>query len=175
MAKFEGNYPAEAKEAPAWFRPFYQNFGLVVKFLNSAGRRGLNLNDNILNINISQTVTTDTPTKFQHNLGVTPVGAIPQGGRFLYYTQLSSDKNVTVLNFQLINSQITDTVDENNVLNIHVLNPNYFKVNDKVSIGNQVRKIINIAGNGLILDAPIRLSLPAMVVLNSENISVIFL
>ena len=175
MSKFEGNYPAEPKEAPKWFNDFYKNFGLVIKFLNSAGRRGLNLNDNILNIPVTASVSHSRPFRFQHNLGVNPAVIAPQGGRYFSYVNESGDKNANTLTFYLMSSPVSGTTSYATIDFVDVLDSTIFKINDYIIITNQVRKITNINGNRLTLDSAIRLTLPAVVTLYSESITVVFL
>lgn len=175
MARFEGNYPDEPKEAPSWFKPFFKNYGLVIKFLNVAGKRGLNLVENLLNVPVSVRVTHAFSVRFQHNLGLTPVLIQPQGGRYLCYTQDSSDKTTSILTFYLISSPVVTTENLNTVDFVDVLDGSLFKLNDQVLVNNQTRQIIRIDTNRLTLDSGIRLTLPAVVVLNSELITVIFL
>lgn len=174
MAKFEGNYPDEPKDAPKWFSPFHKNFGLVVKFLNAAGRRGLNLNDNILNIVTGNRVPNNFPVVFQHNLGVTPVAVLPQGGRYSYFIINSSDKLATTITFKLVSSPSVGP-DYSTIPFVDVQDASMFKVGDSVTIGNQTRTITNINGNRISLDQAIRLTNPTVVFLNSESINVVFL
>jgi hypothetical protein len=173
--KFEGNYPAEPKEAPRWFGDFHKNFSLVIKFLNGAGKRGLNLNDNILNKTFTASVSHGRPFRFQHNLGVNPVVITPQGGRYFSYVNNSGDKDANILTFYLMSSPVSSTTSYATIDFVDVLDSTIFKVTDYVSITNQIRKITNINENRITLDSAIRLTLPAVVTLYSESITVVFL
>ena len=173
--KFEGNYPDAPKEAPTWFHSFYKNYGLVVKFLNSAGKRGLNLGDNILNSSINRAVVHSQPVQFQHNLGVTPVCFMPQGGRYSCFVINSSDKNATTVTFYLLSSPCTSMESYATIDFVDVLDAAIFKLNDQIIIGNQIRKITNINTNRITLDSAIRLTLPVVVTLYTESMNAVFL
>lgn len=171
MAKFEGNYPHMPKEAPAWFKTFYDNYAFVIKFLNFAGKRGLNLTDNILSNSITGVFKHDTPINIPHNLGLTPSVVIPQGGRFISFNINSkSDKNVQIT-VKLLSTPVVDTTSYSNINTITVLDASIFIPGDSVSISGYERKIVQIIGNKLVLDAGIFLSLPNMVALNLETLN----
>lgn len=175
MARFEGNFPDEPKEAPKWFLTFFKNYGLVIKYLNAVGKRGISAEDNIINSSVSVRVTHGVAARFQHNLNALPVLVQPQGGRFICYTQNPSDSSASSLTFYLISSPVTSTESAGVIDFVEVLDAMLFRLNDQVTIGDQTRKILRLDGNRITLDATIRLTLPTVVVLNTEAITVNFL
>lgn len=171
MAKFEGNYPHMPKEAPVWFKTFYDNYAFVIKFLNFAGKRGLNFNDNILSSTVSGVFKHNTATTIKHNIGVAPTAIIPQGGRYLSYKieELSIEKiRITT---KLLSTPVTSTTEYSNINTISVLDSSIFVIGDSVKISSYERTITQIIGNQLVLDAGVVLTLPNVVALNSETLN----
>jgi hypothetical protein len=171
MAKFSGVYPEPPRDAPGWFKTFYENYALVIKFLNFAGKKGLNFSDNVTSYEASTVVTHNISVVVRHNLDVTPVSVQIQGGRFSYFSVSDRDKTKVTVNVRLQSSPVTDTTGYSRIDFVNVLDPSIFRQEDEILVNNQIRKITNIIGTRLILDTPISLQLPAMVTLYKENLT----
>lgn len=159
------------KDAPAWFKTFYDNYAFVIKFLNFAGKRGLNLNDNILNSTVMGSFKHNVPTNIKHDIGVAPTSIVAQGGRYVCYSINSKSFTNISITAKLLTTPVTDTVPYDNIKIINVLDSSIFIIGDSVLVSGFERKISQIIGNSLVLDAGIVLTLPSMVALNLENIN----
>ena len=168
MAKFEGNYPAKPKEAPTWFDGFFENYALVIKFLNQAGKRGLNFSDNLLNFTSTVVVEHLTPVRITHPLGVTPTSINIQGGRYASYSIGSQNSTAVQATVRLLSTPCTDTENRNATTSIGVLDATLFKVGDSVLIQGQTRVITSIIGSRIGIDVAVLLQPPCVVNLNSD-------
>lgn len=171
MARFNGVYPEPPRDAPTWFRTFYENYALVIKFLNSLGKKGSNFSDILNSFEYTVTVTHNISVIVRHNLDVTPVSVQIQGGRYSYFSVSDKDKQKATVLVKLQSTPVIDTTEYSRIDYVNVLDSSIFQVEDEVLINGQTRKIKNIVGTRLILDTAIVLTLPAMVTLNKENLT----
>lgn len=172
MAKFEGVYPGKPKDAPEWFQSFYENYALVIKFLNAIGKRGISFTDNINSLTTTVRATHASPVVIPHSLGnITSVQI--QGGRFTHFVINSKQINSVKLTAYLPKTQSIDVGLFSNFNSIGVLEPELFVVGDTVSINGQDRKITSIVNGRLSLDSPITLIPPVMVFLKVETLNIV--
>ena len=173
MTKFEGAYPKADKDAPAWFKTFLEGYQLVIKFLNQAGKRGLNFADNIVTTTATQRVFHARPTRVTHTLGVAPTSIQLQGGRVESFSIADQTSTTFTLTVRLLSTPCTYTVNYTAMGSVEVLDPTLFNVGDEILINGQSRKVTSIVGSLLGLDMAIMLQLPTVVTLNAESLTLV--
>jgi hypothetical protein len=149
--KFEGiSYQPTGNEPPGLDK-FLQHYALVNRFLLQFNESGVSTSENLKTFNSIVPIIHGVEMVIQHNLGKAPVSFQANGRVEFVQIVLKSSRTIRIL-AKLLTVNILEVTPGRPQNRIPVSDVSFFQVTDLVAVGRQVRKIMGIDKEKLLLD-----------------------
>jgi hypothetical protein len=149
--KFEGISYQPTGNEPAELAKFLQHYALVNRFLLRFNETGISVAENLKTFNRIVPIAHGLKMTIAHNLGSAPL-SFQANGRIEFIQIISKSSRNVVIKAKLLTVAILETTPGKPQDRIPVSDVTFFKVGDQVTVGKQVRTIMGIDKEKLLLD-----------------------